>query len=268
MAGKRKDGKKKVLTFLCAVCLLIAGYSGDTRVSGFSLWEDFLPGFIRETAEAALGSDRDRQGTWQGEPAEKAFELSEIPPYQGKPYVVIRGNRPDFSEDELITMAFEDYSPLDSLGRCGRAYANICPELMPTEKRGPIGQIKPSGWHTVRYDDVIDKKYLYNRCHLIGYQLSGENANPRNLITGTSYLNAEGMLPFENQVANYVKTTGNHVLYRVAPIFRGNDLLAEGVRMEALSVEDRGRGICFHVFCYNVQPGIRIDYATGRSRAE
>ncbi len=269
MAGKRNDEKRKLLTFLCAVFLLIAGYSGDTRVSGFSFLEEQVPGIIRETAEAAFDSVWDRQPSGQGQaaPGEGLFDPADIPPYQGKPYVVLQGNRPDFSEDELITMAFEDYRPLDSLGRCGRAYANICPELMPTEKRGPIGQIKPSGWHTVRYD-VIDKKYLYNRCHLIGYQLSGENANPRNLITGTRYLNVEGMLPFENQVADYVKKTGNHVLYRVTPVFLDNQLLAQGVRIEALSVEDHGRGIRFHVFCYNVQPGIRIDYATGKSFVE
>ncbi len=140
-------------------------------------------------------------------------------------------------------------------------------DTMPTEKRGPIGQIKPSGWHTVKYD-IIDKKYLYNRCHLIGYQLTGENANPKNLITGTRYMNVEGMLPFENQVAGYVKKTGNHVLYRVTPIFRGDNLLADGVQIEALSIEDNGRGICLNIFCYNAQPGIIIDYSTGNSRLD
>lgn len=150
------------------------------------------------------------------------------------------------------------------MGRCGVAFANICIDIMPTEERGEIGMIKPSGWHTVKYD-VVDGKYLYNRCHLIGYQLAGENANPKNLITGTRYLNVEGMLPFENEVADYVKESNNHVLYRVTPIFESDNLVASGVQMEAYSVEDNGEGICFNVFCYNVQPGIVIDYATGES---
>lgn len=188
----------------------------------------------------------------------------EIPPYSGEPYAELNGNIPDFSEDDLTTTAFELYSDLDELGRCGVAYANICPELMPTEERGAIGQVKPSGWHTVKYD-CVDGKYLYNRCHLIGYQLAGENANEKNLITGTRWLNVSGMLPFENQVADYVQETGNHVLYRVTPVFEGDDLVAGGVRMEALSVEDRGEGVCFHVYVYNVQPGVTIDYATGDS---
>lgn len=180
-------------------------------------------------------------------------------------YEVINHNEPEFTEeDRKSTDAFENYSSLDSLGRCGVAYANICQEIMPTEERGEIGQIKPSGWHTVKYDN-IDGKYLYNRCHLIGYQLAGENANEKNLITGTRYLNIEGMLPFENEVADYVKQTGNHVLYRVTPEYEGDDLVARGVQMEGYSVEDQGEGICFNIFVYNVQPGIEIDYATGDS---
>lgn len=179
-------------------------------------------------------------------------------------YTTVNGNVPYFTEEELTTEAFENYSELDNLGRCGVAYANICKELMPTEERGEIGMIKPSGWHTVKYD-IVDGKYLYNRCHLIGYQLAGENANEKNLITGTRYLNVTGMLPFENQVADYVKETGNHVLYRVTPEFKGNNLVADGVRIEAESVEDQGAGVMFHVFCYNRQPGITIDYATGDS---
>ncbi|MET0016373.1 DNA/RNA non-specific endonuclease [Oscillibacter sp.] len=161
-------------------------------------------------------------------------------------------------------MAFETYSPLDSLGRCSVAYANVCTETMPTEERSEIGQIKPSGWYTVKYDNV-DGKYLYNRCHLIGYQLTAENANEKNLITGTQYLNVEGMLPFENMVADYVKETSNHVLYRVTPVFEGNSLVASGVLMEAESVEDKGAGVCFNVYCYNNQPGVTIDFATGES---
>ena len=191
--------------------------------------------------------------------------LDEIPDYQGAPYVVLYDNQPDFTEDDLTTKAFESYSPLDLLGRCGTAYANVCQELMPTEDRDSIGQIKPSGWQTVRYDDLVDGSYLYNRCHLIGFQLTGENANEENLITGTRYMNVDGMLPFEDLVADYVQETGNHVLYRVTPIYDGSDLVASGVQMEAMSVEDKGRGVCFNVYVYNVQPGIEIDYTTGNS---
>lgn len=183
------------------------------------------------------------------------------------PWVELNGNQPEFTQEELTTQAFETYSPLDRLGRCGVAYANLCPELMPTQEREEIGQVKPAGWHTVKYDGV-DGKYLYNRCHLIGFQLAGENANEENLITGTRYLNVEGMLPFENQVADYIKETGNHVLYRVTPVYRGDDLVCWGVRMEGYSVEDQGAGISFHVFCFNAQPGVAIDYATGDSWAD
>lgn len=190
--------------------------------------------------------------------------LDSIPAYDGKAYVAVNDNVPFFTDSELTTDAFEYYSELDSLGRCGVTYANVCKEIMPTEERGKIGMVKPSGWHTVKYD-VVDGKYLYNRCHLIGYQLSGENANTRNLITGTRYLNVEGMLPFENMVADYVKETENHVLYRVTPIFEGDNLVANGVLMEAKSVEDNGAGILFNVYCYNVQPGVTINYANGES---
>lgn len=193
----------------------------------------------------------------------------EIPVYAGQPYTVIKDNVPDFTEEEKsCTDAFEYYGDLDTLGRCTVTFANVCPQTQPTEKRGTIGQVRPSGWHTVKYNDLIDGNYLYNRCHLIGYQLTGENANISNLITGTRYLNVEGMLPFEDMVDDYVDETGNHVLYRVTPIFKGNELVARGVRMEAWSVEDAGTGICFDVFCYNVQPGIVIDYATGDSQRE
>lgn len=194
----------------------------------------------------------------------ESIDLSSIPAYVDAAYVEIDNNRPDFSDDDLSTTSFEEYAPLDSLGRCGVAFANISTDLMPTEERGSIGQIKPSGWKTVKYD-FVDGKYLYNRCHLIGYQLTAENANKQNLITGTRYLNVDGMLPFENMVADYIKETENHVLYRVTPIYEGNNLVASGVQMEALSVEDDGKGICFNVYCYNVQPGVVIDYATGES---
>lgn len=196
---------------------------------------------------------------------EGAAEVIENKGYDNEPYEVIHDNEPEFTEKEKKnTKAFEEYAPLDSLGRCGVAFANICKEIMPTEKRGAIGQVKPSGWHTVKYD-IVDGKYLYNRCHLIGYQLAGENANEKNLITGTRYLNMEGMLPFEDQVADYVQDTGNHVLYRVTPQYEGDNLVAEGVQMEGYSVEDQGEGICFNIFAYNVQPGIKIDYKTGES---
>lgn len=196
-----------------------------------------------------------------------AFSLREIPAYSGTPYTEVNGNKPYFTEADLTTQSFEIYSELDSLGRCGVAYANVGQNLMPTEPRGEIGAVKPTGWHLVKYDNV-DGKYLYNRCHLIAYMLAAENANPQNLITGTRYLNVQGMLPFETKVCDYVKNTGNHVLYRVTPIFDGDNLLADGVLMEAYSVEDAGEGICFCVFAYNVQPGIGIDYATGDNWAE
>lgn len=190
----------------------------------------------------------------------------EVPVYSGTPYVEIHDNKPFFTEEDMTTNSFEKYASLDLLGRCGTAFANIGKDIMPTEERGPIGMVKPSGWHTVKYPDIIDDLYLYNRCHLIGYQLSGENANEKNLITGTRYMNVEGMLPFENKVADYVEDTGNHVLYRVTPRFTGNNLVADGVLMEAYSVEDSGEGLQFCVFVYNVQPGIEIDYATGKSK--
>lgn len=199
------------------------------------------------------------------ENTQKSYESTDIPAYAGNSFVILDGNKPSFSKkDRERTDAFETYSNLDKLGRCGVAYANICKELMPTEERGAIGMVKPTGWHTVKYDNV-EGKYLYNRCHLIGYQLAGENANEKNLITGTRYLNVTGMLKFEDRVADYVKATDHHVLYRVTPVFEGDNLVATGLEMEAYSVEDCGKGVSFHVFVYNIQPGITIDYATGES---
>lgn len=192
------------------------------------------------------------------------INLSNIPPYSGNPYFVVNGNEPYFSDLELTVTSFELYSELDSLGRCGVVYASIGTDIMPTEERDSIGSVKPTGWHTVKYDNV-DGKYLYNRCHLLGYQLTGENANVKNLITGTRYLNVDGMLPFENMIADYVVESENHVQYRVTPVFEGNNLVASGVLLEAKSVEDEGESICFNVYCYNVQPDIIIDYATGDS---
>ena len=189
-----------------------------------------------------------------------------LPDYAGVPYVELEDNVPAFEAADMTQTSFETYAPLDALGRCGVAYANVGRDLMPTEERDSISEIKPTGWHSVQYENV-DGKYLYNRCHLIGYQLSGENANACNLITGTRYMNVDGMLPFENMVADYVQETGNHVLYRVTPVFQGTELVARGVQMEALSVEDKGAGICYNVFVFNIQPGIVIDYATGESQA-
>ena len=196
-----------------------------------------------------------------------SFNLADVPAYSGQPYVAVNGNVPYFTDADLTDVSFESYSDLDSLGRCGVAYASVSQDTMPTEKRGSIGEVKPTGWHTAKYDNV-DGKYLYNRCHLIGYQLTGENANEKNLITGTRYLNIEGMLPFENMVADYVKETDQHVMYRVTPVFEGDNLLAAGVLMEGKSVEDNGEGVLFCVFAYNVQPGVSIDYATGESSAD
>lgn len=191
--------------------------------------------------------------------------ISEIPEYSGQASVVINDNVPYFTDDELSVTSYEYYSELDFLGRCGVCMASIGQDIMPTEERGEIGSVKPSGWHTVKYPGLIDGNYLYNRCHLIAFQLAGENANTCNLITGTRYMNTEGMQPFEDKVAAYVKETGNHVMYRVTPVFEGDNLVAAGVLIEAESVEDGGKGILFNVFCYNVQPGIIIDYATGDS---
>ncbi len=196
-----------------------------------------------------------------------AVDLENVPPFSGEPYVAVNNNVPSFLPGELTTSSYEVYSPLDDLGRCGVASACVGVDLMPTEERESIGQVKPSGWQTVKYD-CVDGKYLYNRCHLIGFQLTGENANKQNLITGTRYMNVEGMLPFENMVTDYVKETENHVLYRVSPVYDGDDLVARGVQMEALSVEDEGEGVSFNVYVYNSQPGVEIDYATGESWLE
>lgn len=197
--------------------------------------------------------------------AAEVFDFAQTPSYTGSPYTIIHENDPYFTEDDYTTESFETYSELDDYGRCGPAFACLGSETMPTEDRGAIGQVKPSGWHTIKYPDIISDLYLYNRCHLIAYMLSGENANEENLITGTRYLNIEGMLPFESDVQNYIEETNNHVLYRVTPIFVDTELVARGVLMEAYSVEDDGAGIKFCVFCYNVQPGIGLNYTTGDS---
>lgn len=201
---------------------------------------------------------------------QETVQLESLPTYTGNPYIVVNDNQPSFSDESMTTESFESYADLDALGRCGVAYANLGQDLMPTEDRGDISEVKPSGWNQAFYDLDGDgsTSVLYNRCHLIGFQLAGENANEKNLITGTRYMNVDGMLPFENMVADYIKETNYHVLYRVSPIYDGDNLVASGVQMEAKSVEDNGEGILFNVYVYNVQPGISIDYSTGASQQD
>lgn len=246
--GTKKSEKRRMLLGIILAAVLMGGCTG-------------LQETVPQEDEKNSGYEQELQNT--GEDIVLP-DGTEIEGYSGTPYAAIGDNVPDFLPEDMTQQSFECYSKLDGLGRCGTAYANVGEDIMPKEERGNIGQVKPSGWQTVKYD-IVDGKYLYNRCHLIGYQLTGENANVENLITGTRYLNVEGMLPFENMVADYVKETHAHVLYRVTPVFEENELVARGVRMEGWSVEDQGEGICFDVFAYNVQPGIEIDYATGES---
>lgn len=213
-------------------------------------------GFYREEFFSFIDSSYSSQTT--------SYSIDNVPEYTGEAYITINNNVPGFQESDYSSTSYESYSDLDSLGRCGVAMANIGSDLMPTEERGSIGMIQPSGWHTVKYD-IVSGKYLYNRCHLIGYQLTGENANEKNLITCTRQMNVGVMLDFENEVADYIKETNNHVLYRVTPYFEGDNLLASGVQLEAYSVEDHGAGVQFNVYIYNVEDGITIDYLTGES---
>lgn len=236
MGRRKKNNLNQIIVLIIAICMIIVGH--------------FMTGPTDKPVE----------------PIKLSFCIEELPEFDDEiPYVVINENIPNFSENDLKSESFEKYSELDSLGRCGIAYANIGIDLMPTEERGAIGNIKPTGWHTVKYD-IVDGKYLYNRCHLIGYQLTAENANEKNLITGTRYLNVQGMLPFENEVAEYIRETKNHVLYRVTPVYDGENLLANGLQLEAKSVEDKGKGVEFNVYVYNNQPGIEINYKTGESK--
>lgn len=286
-SNKQNNKLNYFLTLLLCLCMLVGcGSSTATQImlkAADSETESYVETVQTESAEndpgdeteiqtvaeteiqaaAQVQSDDSKQKVVHAGTA-SAFNAADVPAYSGKPYTAVNNNEPYFTSDDLTTEVFENYSELDALGRCGVAYANVCLETMPTEKRGSISEVKPTGWHSVKYDNV-DGKSLYNRCHLIGYQLTAENANKQNLITGTRYLNVDGMLPFENMVADYVKETDNHVLYRVTPIFTGDNLVADGVLMEGYSVEDEGDGICFCVYAYNVQPGITIDYATGDS---
>lgn len=251
MRKKEKQGIRQLL-FLCATLLFLTGcYVPETGTH------------VGQYGDGSIGyDDASEDALWEN--AEKVT-IENIPQYAGEPFVVLNENVPTFAAEEKTAEAFEYYSELDELGRCGMVYANVGVELMPTQERESIGRVKPSGWQLAKYD-FVDGNYLYNRCHLIGFQLTGENANEQNLITGTRYMNVTGMLPFENQVAEYVKNTGNHVLYRVTPLYEGQNLVASGVQMEALSVEDEGEGVSFHVYVYNHQPGVVIDYATGESR--
>lgn len=265
MKMRHNRNSKRLITQLSlwlALLLTFTGCAENTAASQDSSYSAevlaTIPSEQQETSETV---------TPESESGQNQETSLDIPAYSGTPYTEVNGNQPYFTDADLTTQSFETYSELDSLGRCGVAYANVGQDLMPTEPRGEIGSVKPTGWHLIKYDNV-DGKYLYNRCHLIAYMLTAENANPQNLITGTRYLNVQGMLPFETKVSDYVKATGNHVLYRVTPIFDGDNLLANGVLMEAYSVEDAGEEIRFCIFAYNVQPGIGIDYATGDNWAE
>ena len=238
MSRRKKKNKKKQFIFSILLVIIAIG----------TYYKDDIQEYIQINKTYAVES----------------YDISSIPQYSGEPYVILNDNKPNFTDEDYLKGNFDEYSELDALGRCGVAYANVSLDTMPTEERGSIGQIKPTGWHTVKYD-IVSGKYLYNRCHLIGYQLTGENANPNNLITCTRSMNTEGMLEFENQVAEYVEKTNNHVLYRVTPIFEGSNLLASGVQIEASSVEDKCGEICFNVYVYNVEDGIEINYENGDS---
>ena len=263
-----KNKFKGLLVYLTLIALLFSGCSQD--ISTYSDNTEVTQAVTKSNSATKSDSKKPKKKSGKNTSSKKnksskrttkssksSFSYKNVPKYKNKPYVAIKNNEPFFKKNELKGKSFEKYSKLDYLGRCGVAEASIGTDLMPSEKRDSISQVKPTGWHSVRYD-FVDGKSLYNRCHLIGYQLSGENANERNLITGTRYLNVDGMLPFENMVADYVKETKNHVMYRVTPVFGGNELVARGVLMEGYSVEDDGDGICFNVFCYNVQPKEKI----------
>ena len=284
--GKRtkKRGNRNVILIILLLILFTAGIGGQAgkrsqpeldKINDSVIFEVSSGGHAEDSAVSkAEKQDQEEESALQEQTKDleksasdttiQTLSVDEIPAYSGQAAIEINQNVPGFTESDYTTEAFEQYSPLDGLGRCGIAYACVGEEIMPTEERGAIGMVKPSGWHTVKYD-FVDGKYLYNRCHLIAYMLSGENANTENLITGTRYMNTEGMLPYENQVADYVHDTGNHVLYRVTPLYEGDNLVASGVEIEASSVEDKGKSLSFHVYCYNVQPGVTIDYATGDS---
>lgn len=254
-----KDKKRRTYGFLTglllilSVCLTSCGNQGQTD-----------SGKDSNTQSGTKVAAEDHSAEEKGSDSESYVTVDDVPAYSGEPYVEVNDNQPEFMEEELTTVSYEDYSELDELGRCQSAEACIGQDLMPTEARESISSVKPTGWKNKSYD-TVDGGYVYNRCHLIGFQLTGENANEENLITGTRYMNVEGMLPFEDEVAAYIKETDNHVMYRVTPVFEGDDLVASGVQMQAESVEDDGVGISFNVYVYNVQPYVVIDYKTGEN---
>lgn len=254
-----KDKKRRIYGFLTGLLLILSvgltscGNQGQTD-----------SGKDSNTQSGTKVAAEDHSAEEKGLDSESYVTVDDVPAYSGEPYVEVNDNQPEFTEEEFTTVSYEDYSELDELGRCQTAEACIGQDLMPTEARESISNVKPTGWKNKSYD-TVDGGYVYNRCHLIGYQLTGENANEENLITGTRYMNVEGMLPFEDEVAAYIKETDNHVMYRVTPVFEGDDLIASGVQMQAESVEDDGAGISFNVYVYNVQPYVVIDYRTGEN---
>ncbi len=255
---KQKKQKKQMKIFrktiLCTLLCMIVLLTGCTDA-------------VKNISVDLTKDQADTDGTNQEMQADSSTDtkLLKDAGMEDDPYIVVNDNTPAFTEEEITTESFEQYSQLDELGRCGAALACVGTDLMPMEKRGNISRVKPTGWHSTRYD-FVEGKNLYNRCHLIAYQLSGENANEKNLITGTRFMNVSGMLPFEEQVGDYVRETGNHVMYRVTPVFEGDNLIADGVQMEAWSVEDNGKGVSYNVYVFNIQPGVEIDYATGESK--
>lgn len=265
---KWKNNMRALAMVIClALTMQFASGCGTTETSQGA--QETIDDIEEKTQEQTVTEEQEKSlpSTENATTIAETFDFAAVPTYDGKAYVAVNDNVPFFTEEELSSASYETYGELDPLGRCTVCVASVGQDLMPAEERGNIGAVKPTGWHTVKYD-FVDGKYLYNRCHLIGYQLTGENANEKNLITGTRYLNIEGMLPFENMVADYVKETDQHVMYRVTPVFEGDNLLAVGVLMEGKSVEDKGEGVLFCVFAYNVQPGVSIDYATGESSAD
>ena len=261
--------KIRALAMMVCLALVMQSASGCGTTEPAQGTQETTDDIEEKTQEQTVTEEQEKSlpSTENATTIEETFDFAAVPAYDGKAYVAVNDNVPFFTEEELSSASYETYGELDPLGRCTVCVASVGQDLMPAEERGNIGAVKPTGWHTVKYD-FVDGKYLYNRCHLIGYQLTGENANEKNLITGTRYLNIEGMLPFENMVADYVKETDQHVMYRVTPVFEGDNLLAAGVLMEGKSVEDNGEGVLFCVFAYNVQPGVSIDYVTGESSAD
>ena len=256
--------KKAIRRFSLITAIVLILTTLSVAFCGCELPEDLDLGKLNDIIADIQDKTESKDTEKEEDPAPSFATLNDIPEFSGSPFVILNDNQPNFTVGDLVKTSYEKYSELDTLGRCGVAMACVGTDIMPTEDRESIGSVKPSGWQSVKYD-IVDGKYLYNRCHLIGFQLTGENANKLNLITGTRYMNVDGMLPFENMIADYVKETDNHVIFRVTPVFDGNNLVASGVIMEAYSVEDNGEGICFNVYVYNAQPGITINYATGDS---